>query len=217
MDDAEKVAEILLNIKAVTLRPSQPFKWVSGIYAPIYCDNRLLMSYVRERREVIELMAKKAGEEIGTDNFDKIGGIASSGIPHAAWLAEKLEKPMIYIRKEEKDHGKENLIEGLLDKGERVLMVEDLISTGASSIAGVKGVRDQGGLCDNCVAIFTYEMEKARKEFEEAACKLFALTNFSTLVRVAVEKKFIKEGEMQPALDWSKDPQGWGKKMGFEA
>ena len=90
MDSGERVAEILLNIKAVTLRPSQPFKWVSGIYAPIYCDNRLLMSHVKERREVIDLMAEKTREETDLENFDKIGGIASSGIPHAAWLAEKL-------------------------------------------------------------------------------------------------------------------------------
>ena len=109
----EEVAKILLKINAVTLRPSEPFKWASGILAPIYCDNRILMSHVNERRRVIELMAEGLKEL----EFDKIRGIASSGIPHAAWLAEKLGKPMIYARKEEKDHGKENLIDGVLNKG----------------------------------------------------------------------------------------------------
>lgn len=216
MNCAERVAEILLNIKAVKLQPSKPFKWVSGIYSPIYCDNRLLMSNVNERREVIDLMAEKVKQEVGLENFDKIGGIATSGIPHAAWIAEKLSKPMIYVRKQKKDHGKENLIEGQLEKGEKILMIEDLISTGGSSLSGIQGVRSQGGICENCIAIFTYEMEKAKKSFEDANCKLIPLTNFSTLVKVAVEKKFIKEEEMKAALDWSKDPQGWGKKLGFE-
>ena len=216
MDSSERLAEILLNIKAVTLRPLKPFKWVSGIFEPIYCDNRLLMSYVDERREVIDLMAEKVKEEIGLDAFNKIGGIASSGIPPAAWLAEKLDKPMIYVRKQEKDHGRENLIEGILEKGDQVLMVEDLISTGGSSLRGIQGVRSQEGICNNCVAIFTYEMEKAKNGFEEAKCKLFPLTNFSTLVKVAVEKEFIKEEEMQAAIDWSKDPLGWGKARGFK-
>jgi orotate phosphoribosyltransferase len=217
METAERVAEILLNIGAVELRPSKPFRWASGILSPIYCDNRLLMSYVSERREVIELMAGIVGEKIGLESVEKVGGIASSGIPHAAWLAEKLGKPMIYVRKEEKGHGKENLIEGVLGEGDRVLLVEDLISTGGSSLNGVQAVRSKGASCDNCIAIFTYEMEKAKAGFEEAKCRLFTLTNFSTLVRTAVEKNFIKEGEMQAALEWAAEPQEWGRKMGFEA
>lgn len=215
MEPDKRVAEILLDIKAVTLRPSQPFRFVSGILSPIYCDNRLLMSRVPERREVIGLMAEKA-REIGLGSFGTVAGIASSGIAPAAWLAETLEKPMIYVRKQEKDHGRENLIEGKMEQGEKVLMVEDLISTGGSSLKGIEGVRSQGGVCEKCLAIFTYEMEKARKGFEEANCKLFPMTTFSTLVGVALEKSLIKEEEMQSALDWSKDPQGWGKSKGFE-
>ncbi len=155
----ERVAQILLSIRAVTLNVSKPYKWASGIYAPIYCDNRIIMSHVKERREVIELMAQKAEKEIGSVNFGKICGIATSGIPYGAWLAEKMSKPMVYVRSGEKDHGKGNRIEGELLKGDRVVMVEDLISTGGSSLSGVLAVREKGAECNHCMAIFTYEME----------------------------------------------------------
>ena len=210
----KEVARILLDIKAVELRPSQPFQWSSGILAPIYCDNRLLMSFVNERRRIIDLMAEKVITEIGLENFDIVCGTASSGIPHAAWLAEKLNKPMIYIRKKGKGYGMDKLVEGKLEHGQRVLLVEDLISTGGSALRGVEGVRYNGGICNHCIAIFTYEMDQSKKGFPEAKCNLSTLTNFSTLVRVAVENGFIKDEEMQPALDWSKDPENWMKNMG---
>ncbi len=214
LDSETRVAKILLEIKAVTLRPSQPFKWVSGIYAPIYCDNRIIMSHVKERREVIDLMASKAEKEIGLSNFAKVCGVATSGIPYAAWLSEKISKPMIYARSKEKDHGKGNIIEGELEEGERVVMVEDLISTGQSSLACVESVRQKGGKCTDCLAIFNYEMGKAKNAFPQAGCKLFALTRFSVLAKVAVGQGFIKKEELQSALDWSANPQGWSDRYG---
>jgi orotate phosphoribosyltransferase len=215
MNDFERdVADILLEIRAVTLSPSKPYRFVSGILSPIYCDNRLLMSYPEKRKKIMDYFVdviKRRKLE-----FDVVAGIASSGIPHAAWLAERLDKPMIYIRKKEKEHGKENLIEGKLEKGQKVVIVEDLISTGSSSINGVEAVRNAGGIVECCLAIFTYGMGKAAEGFRNAGCEIVALSNFSALIEVAGKKNYIRPEERAKALEWNKDPQNWGKKMGFE-
>jgi len=213
-ETAEDVAKILLEIKAVTLSPQKPYRYASGMLSPIYCDNRLLMSYPDKRRKIIAYLAELIKER--HLEFDVVAGIASSGIPHAAWLADKLGKPMIYIRKEVKEHGKENLIEGKLDKGERVLIVEDLVSTGGSSINGVEAVRSQGGVVNHCVAIFTYEMEKAKDAFRNANCELVTLSGFTTLIKTAKEMEYISPEESGKVLAWNKDPQNWGRKMGLE-
>ena len=213
-DIARDVAKILLEIKAVTLSPEKPYRFASIPFSPIYCDNRLLMSYPEKRKKIIDYFVDVIKEK-GID-FDVVAGIASSGIPHAAWLAEKLGKPMIYVRKKTKDHGKENLIEGDLKKGQKVVIVEDLISTGGSSVSGVEAVRSQGGIVEHCLAIFTYEMDKAKENFRNAGCELIALSDFTTLIEVASEKNYIKSEDKRKTLEWNKDPQSWGKKMGFE-
>lgn len=213
-DIAKDVARVLLEIKAVTLSPQKPYRYASGILSPIYCDNRLLMSYPDKRGRIIDYFAKVVREK--RMDFDVVAGIASSGIPHAAWLAEKLGKPMIYIRKESKEHGKENLIEGKLERNERVVIVEDLVSTGGSSIAGVEAVRRHGGIVDHCLAIFTYEMGKAREGFKAANCDLIPLSNFTTLINIAKDMGYIKAEEMNKVLEWNKNPGEWGRKMGFE-
>jgi orotate phosphoribosyltransferase len=212
-DIAKDVANILLEIKAVTLNPEKPYKFVSVPFSPIYCDNRLLMSYPDKRKKIIDYFVKVIRER--DIDFDVIAGIASSGIPHAAWLAERLGKPMIYIRKETKGHGKEKLIEGKLERDQKVVIIEDLISTGGSSVSGVGAVRDQGGVVEHCLAIFTYEMEKAKENFRNANCELIALSNLSTLIEVASERNYIKPGDKQKTLEWNKDPENWGRKMGF--
>ncbi len=191
----KEIAKILLDIKAVTLRPSEPFKWVSGIYAPIYCDNRLIISYPEKRSLVVGCFL----DVIKQNNleFDVVAGTATAGISWAAWIAKALGKPMIYVRGKSKDHGKENQIEGKLEQGQKVLVVEDLISTGGSSFNAVEAVRAAGGIANDCIAIFTYEMEKSIKKFEEGKCNLFTLSNFSTLIKTAVENNFINEKEMQ--------------------
>ncbi len=211
---ARDVAKILLEIGAITLSPSKPYRFVSGIFSPIYCDNRLLMSYPKEREKIINYFIDIIREK--NLNFDVVGGIASSGIPHAAWLAERLGKPMIYIRKRTKEHGKENLIEGKLERNQKVVIIEDLISTGSSSVNGVEAVRNHGGIVEYCLAIFTYEMGKAKGDFRNAKCELVSLSDFTTLIEVASEKNYIKSEDRQKTIEWNKDPQNWGRKMGFE-
>ena len=205
----KEVAKILLKLKAVTLRVDPPYKWTSGILAPIYTDNRLLISYPQERDEIInyflELLKKNRIE------FDVVAGTATAGIPWAAWIAEKLKKPMVYARKEAKGHGKENLIEGKLEKNSKVLVVEDLISTGGSSISTINAVREADCEADFCVAIFTYKMKKADENFKENKCRLFTLTDFNALVEVASETGYIKKDEKNVVLSWSKDPEKWGR------
>jgi len=205
----KEIAEILLKIKAVTLRTNPPYKWVSGILAPIYTDNRLLMSYPKERDFIINSFLKIIKEN--NLNPDVIAGIATSGIPWAAWIADRLNLPMVYIRKKQKDYGRENLIEGKLNKGDKIIIVEDLISTGGSSINGVKVVKQAGGVVLANLAIFTYELEKAKQNFEKENVGLISLSNFTTLVNVAVKENYIKKDEEKNVLEWSKNPEKWGK------
>ena len=214
MTTSQDIAKILLEIKAVTLNPEKPYKYASGILSPIYCDNRLLMSYVDKREQIINYFI----ETIKQNNlqFDIIAGTATAGIPHAAWLAEKLKKPMIYIRAGAKEHGKTNQIEGKLKKGQKVLVIEDLISTGGSSVAAVEAVRNAGGIVTDCLAIFTYGMQKAKDKFKESDCNIITLSNFTTLIHIAAEQNYIKKQAANTVLEWSKDPANWGKKMGFE-
>ena len=160
----EEVAKILLDANAVTLRPSQPFTFTSGIKSPIYCDNRLLMSHPKER----EIVIKGFLDILKDKQFDLLAGTATAGIPWCAWLAKELNKPMIFIRSKEKAHGKQNIIEGKLTQGDKVIVIEDLISTGGSSVSAVEAVREAGGIVEDCIAIFTYELEKAINKFKEA-------------------------------------------------
>lgn len=210
----EEVAKILLSINAVTLNPSEPYRYASGILSPIYCDNRLLMSYPEQRQKIRDSFATLI-EDLGL-KFDVIAGTATAGIPHAAWLAEKLRKPMIYIRSKAKEHGKTNQVEGVLKEGQSVLVIEDLVSTGGSSVAAVDAVRQAGGDVIAVIAIFTYEMEKAKDKFVEAECPLFTLSNFSTLVNVAEQEGYVSEEQRNIILEWNKNPVDWGKSHGFE-
>ncbi|MEM0360798.1 MAG: orotate phosphoribosyltransferase [Candidatus Diapherotrites archaeon] len=214
MVNAENVAEILLDIKAVTLSPNKPYRYASGILSPIYTDNRLLMGYPEHRKKIIGAMADLI--EKRKIRFDVVAGTATAGIPHAAWLAEKTGKPMVYVRSEEKQHGKQNKIEGLIEKGWKAIVVEDLVSTGGSSVETVKGLRAAGLKAEDIIAIFTYNMKAATDKFLAEKISLFALTDFSTLISVAARKKYISEQEKEIVLEWNRDPQNWGKKMGFE-
>ncbi len=205
--DETKIAKILLKIKAVNLRVNPPYKWVSGILAPIYTDNRLLISYPKEREIVVDNFLKIIKKN--KIKADVIAGIATSGIPWAAWIAEKLNLPLVYIRSKKKGHGKENLIEGKLEKGKNVLIIEDLISTGGSSINGVEAVRKAGCRVKACLAIFTYEMEQARQNFQKAGVELITLTNFTTLVDVAIKERYLNQEDKEKVLQWSNNPEQW--------
>ena len=205
----QEVAKILLKLQAVTLRTDPPYKWASGILSPIYTDNRILISYPNEREQIIDYFVQLIKKN--SIEFDVAAGTATAGIPWAAWIAEKMKKPMVYVRKEAKGHGKENLVEGRLEKGQKVLVVEDLISTGGSSISTINAVREAGCKADFCVAIFTYKMKKADQNFGESGCRLFTLTDFNALVEVASETGYIKKEDKKVVLSWSKDPENWNR------
>ncbi len=208
---AEEVASILLEIKAIALKPKEPFTFASGIKSPIYCDNRLLLSYPEKREQIINFFAEIV--ELNEIECDVVAGIATAGIAHAAWLADDFNLPMIYVRGEAKEHGKKNQIEGKLEEGQRVLMVEDLISTGGSSLKAVEAVKESGGVVENCIAIFTYEMEKAKIGFDNAKCNVYTLSNFSTLVEVASKLGYIQEDEKSIVLEWNKNPDKWKERF----
>ena len=209
MNIAGEVAELLLSSEAIILRPNQPFKFSSGILSPIYCDNRLLLSKVSERQRIVDYYIKKIQEE-GIE-VEVIAGIATASIPWAALIAAKLKKPMVYIRKAVKDHGRENMIEGGLKQGQSVLVVEDLISTGKTSLSSVEAARKEGAVVEKCLGIFTYEMDIAKRGFEEANCRLVTLSNFTTLVEVAAKKGYIKEEDIKVLQEWSNKPEEWGR------
>ncbi len=206
-----KIAEMLLKSGAITLRPQNPYKYASGILGPIYCDNRILLSKPDERNIIVKSFVNKMKSE--NINPDVIAGVATASISWAALVADRLKKPMIYIRKEAKDHGRENLIEGVLQQGQNVLVIEDLISTGGSSLSAVSAARNSGGVVNECLAIFTYNMEAARKGFEDSKCRLVTLTNFNVLIKVAANKGFIKKEEIELLQEWSRNPQEWGSRQ----
>lgn len=204
---ADKIAEMLLKVNAVMLRTKPPFRWVSGILAPIYTDNRILMSYVREREFIVNSFIKLIRKN--KVDFDGFAGTATAGIPWAAWLSQKLKKPMVYVRSEAKDHGKENLVEGRVQEGKKYIVVEDLVSTGSSSLNTINAVREKNGVVESCIAIFTYELEKSKNGFESANVKLLALTDFTSFVKTALKKKYISKEQLTHIMDWKKNPEGW--------
>ncbi|MBA9087722.1 orotate phosphoribosyltransferase [Fontibacillus solani] len=205
---AKQVAESLLEIGAVALRPHQPFTWTSGIKSPIYCDNRLTMSYPEIRDLIAESFATVIRESY--PDTEVIAGTATAGIPHAAFVAQKLGLPMAYIRDKAKGHGKENQIEGLIKAGQKVIVIEDLISTGGSSIKAAEAVREAGADPQAVLAIFSYQLDKAVNAFAEAGVPLQTLSNYSALIDVAVERGVIKSEDLELLKSWREDPSAFG-------
>ncbi len=206
---AREVAEYLLEIKAVVLKPDEPFTWASGLKSPIYCDNRKTLSYTKVRTYIKTAFADTIAEEF--KNCDVIAGVATAGIPHGALVADVLNKPFVYVRDKPKAHGMENLIEGKLDKGQKVVVIEDLISTGGSSLKSVHALREAGAEVLGLGAIFTYGFDKSVKAFEEAKCKLFTLSDYPTLLDVASKLDYIKPEEKETLVKWYQNPEGWRK------
>ncbi len=200
----KRVAEILLDIGAVFLRPEEPFTWASGIKSPIYCDNRLLLSYVDERREVQDFLAEMVKEKF--PNCEAVMGTSTAGIPHAAFLAERLNLPMGYVRASAKDHGRNKQIEGKVAAKQKVVVVEDLISTGSSVLEVVRILKEAGAEVLAVVSIFTYGMEKAKKAFDSEDVRLESLSNFDLALDVAVKKAYIKESDRQALLKFRENP-----------
>lgn len=199
----KKMAAYLLEIKAVELNPENPFTWASGIKSPIYCDNRLIMSYP----EIRSFAADQLTELIKT-NFpeaDIIAGTATAGIPHAAWVSERLDLPMNYVRSSAKKHGKTNQIEGKVTPGKKAVVIEDLISTGGSSIEAVKVLEEQGIEVLGVAALFTYGFKKAEQHFKEAGVPYHTLTNFDTLIEIAVEMNVISKDQLTALARWKSE------------
>ena len=195
-----KLAKELLAIEAVALRPNNYFTWTSGIKSPIYCDNRITMSYPAIRREIASGMV-----EVIKDKFpavEVVAGTATAGIPHAAWVSELLDLPMIYVRDSAKKHGKTNQIEGRVLEGQKVVIIEDLISTGLSSLKVAKALREAGAEVLGVVAIFSYELKKAQDAFEEAGVEYITLTNYPILVEEAVAIEYIHQDDVEKLLEW---------------
>jgi orotate phosphoribosyltransferase len=203
----KKIAVKLLEINAVALKPNDPFTWTSGIRSPIYCDNRLTLSYPAIRREIATGLVKLIEDYF--PEAEVIAGTATAGIPHAAWVSEKLDLPMCYVRSKAKEHGKGNQIEGKVMNGQKVVVVEDLISTGGSVITAVQALRGAGCEVLGAISIFTYELEKGKQMLENEEIRTESLTNFSALVEVAIENEYISQNDQENLLSWSKDPTEW--------
>ena len=195
-----KLAKELLAIQAVALRPNDYFTWTSGIKSPIYCDNRITMSYPSIRREIAAGMVEVIKEKYQA--VEVIAGTATAGIPHAAWVSELLDLPMIYVRDSAKKHGKTNQIEGRVLEGQKVVIIEDLISTGLSSLKVAKALREAGAEVLGVVAIFSYELKKAQAAFEEAGVEYITLTNYPVLLEEAVSIDYIHQDDVEKLLEW---------------
>ena len=198
------VEKNLLKIKAVFLRPDEPFIWASGIKSPIYCDNRLILSYPMVRTLVELEIAKKIKKEF--PGVEILMGTATAGIAHAALAANNLDLPMGYVRSSAKSHGRENKIEGFYKEGQKVVVVEDLISTGGSSIECVNALREAKLDVLGVVSIFTYNLEEGFKNFENANCKYVSIANYDDLIKEAVEGKYIKEADLEKLKAWKVNP-----------
>lgn len=202
------IATTLLQVEAVKLRTDPPFTWSSGLKSPIYCDNRALLSFPTERRIIIDGYKQLIGAHF--PEFDVLAGTATAGIPWASFLALELNKPLVYVRSQAKAHGLEKLVEGRVDTGARVLIIEDLISTGGSALAAsVACQKEVGASVMGVVAIFTYEMKKAQAAFKEAGLPYYTQCNFSTLLQVAEEKQAITTQQRELIGGWSADPEKW--------
>ncbi len=205
-----KVAEFLLQIKAIKLQPQKPFTWASGWKSPIYCDNRITLSYPPVRTFIRQRLSEVINEEFTSVNL--IAGVATAGIPQGVLVAQELGLPFAYVRSAPKDHGMNNMIEGEVKEGQRVVIVEDLISTGKSSLKAVEALRAAGCEVIGMVSIFTYGFEIAKSNFEQANCKLISLSNYSDLVEQALASSFISEADVNLLKSWREDPEHWGEK-----
>lgn len=202
-----KIAEKLLKIKAIKLQPTMPFTWASGWKSPIYCDNRKTLSYPEVRTEVKNDFCKLIKEKY--PNAEVIAGVATGAIAQGALVAEELGLPFVYVRSSPKGHGLENLIEGDLKPKQKVVVIEDLISTGGSSLKAVEAIRDNGCEVLGMMAIFTYEFPQATEAFKEHKVQLTTLSNYSTMLEVALEIDYIAHNEMETLQEWRKDPANW--------
>ncbi|AGA78464.1 orotate phosphoribosyltransferase [Echinicola vietnamensis] len=206
---AAAVARKLLDIKAIRLQPKQPFTWASGWKSPIYCDNRLSLSFPEARTFIKEKLVEVIKKHF--PNAEGIAGVATAGIPQGALIAEEMGLPFIYVRSKPKGHGMENMIEGKVTKGQKVVVIEDLVSTGGSSLKAVEALKASGFDVLGMAAIFTYGFEIARQNFENAELKLICLSDYEAMLPQAIENNYASDEDLQSLAEWRKSPDTWEK------
>lgn len=204
---AKKTAELLLQINAIKLKPENPFTWASGWKSPIYCDNRIILSYPTIRNFVREEMAKQVGVLYG--KTDVIAGVATGAIGLGALVADYLGLPFIYVRPEPKSHGRRNQVEGFLEPGQSVVVIEDLISTGKSSLNAVEALEAEGAKIKGMLAIFTYGFDVASNNFNKKELDLHTLADYENLIQQASETGYIKDEQLNTLMEWRKNPSQW--------
>ncbi len=205
----QQVAEFLLQIKAIKLQPDNPFTWASGWKSPIYCDNRVTLSYPSIRTYIRQKLSLVIQEEFGSVSC--IAGVATAGIPQGALVAQELGLPFVYVRAKPKDHGTGNLIEGEIMPGKRVAVVEDLISTGKSSLQAVEALRSAGYEVAGLAAIFSYGFDVAEENFKKAKCRFVTLSNYNAMLKFAEEKQYINSSSIDLLQQWRRNPAEWGQ------
>lgn len=211
MELSKECAHRLLEIKAVKLSPSKPFTWASGLQSPIYCDNRKTLSYPE-----IRTFIKEGLVHLVRTNFpsvEVIAGVATGAIAQGILVAQEMNLPFVYVRSEEKKHGLTNIVEGIVEPNQKVVVIEDLVSTGQSSLKAAHALQDIGCNVLGMIAIFTYELPIAQQRFDEAKLSLFTLTNYNTLVEEAITKGYIEANEQETLIEWRKAPAAWAKKF----
>lgn len=208
-DTASKVAEFLLQIKAIKLQPEEPFVWASGWNSPIYCDNRIALSYPRVRTFIRQELVKLIEDKFGRP--DIIAGVATAAIAQGALVSEALGLPFVYVRSSAKDHGRQNTIEGEVTPGQTAVVIEDLVSTGGSSLKAVEELKKNGVIVKGLVSIFSYGFDTASENFKKAGCPFYSLCNYEILLKQALDTGYIKEGDLEMLQDWRKDPANWKK------
>ncbi len=206
-DPSVKVAQFLLQIKAIKLQPENPFTWASGWKSPIYCDNRKTLSYPQIRTYIRQQFVETINEHFAKP--DVIAGVATGGIAQGALVAQDMGLPFVYVRSEAKKHGMTNMIEGDVESGQNVVVVEDLISTGGSSLKAVAALREKGCNVKGMAAIFTYGFAEAEENFKKAKCKLQTLSNYNILIETALAKGYINESDVENLKNWRKNPADW--------
>ena len=206
---AKQVAKSLLQINAIILQPNNPFKWAAGWNSPIYCDNRKTLSYPEIRTHIKQGLAAIVKNHYKGANV--IAGVATAGIPHGALVAEELGLPFIYVRSKAKEHGKQNQIEGYFEEGQSVILVEDLISSGKSSLDSAQVLKDAGMNVKGMVSIFTYGFDTAAENFKKAECEYMSLCDFSTLLPIAKQQQYVEESDLSVLNDWKDNPAIWKK------
>lgn len=206
-DTASRTAELLLQINAIKLRPENPFTWASGWHSPIYCDNRIILSYPAIRNYIREEMGKQVEAIYGKPNV--IAGVATGAIGIGMLVAEYLGLPFIYVRPKAKEHGRQNQIEGVLPANSHVVVIEDLISTGNSSLNAVKALQEEGAYVQGMIAVFTYGFHQAEQNFKDAGISLHTLSDYENLITVASEKGLITEDQLSTLKEWRLQPETW--------